>query len=99
MMRLATLAVLATFATIAVGAPGSAAPPVVVASVSAEPLLGQWRVDLTASPAEGVSGRYYTDMVIERQGRPGDRNLLWQPDGEWPHQPQLGRHPLCFHHA
>jgi hypothetical protein len=65
MMRLATLAVLATFATIAVGAPGSAAPPVVVAPVNAEPLLGQWRVDLTASPSEGVNGRYYTDMVID----------------------------------
>ncbi len=65
MMRLTTLAVLAAFAIVAAGAPGYAAPPVVVTPVSAEPLLGQWRVDLTPSPAEGVKGRYYTDMVID----------------------------------
>lgn len=42
-----------------------AAPPVAVAQVSADPLLGSWRVDLTSSPGDGLKGRYYTDMVIE----------------------------------
>lgn len=71
MTRLATLAVLAALAVVGVGAQVSAAPPVAVAPVSAEPLLGQWRVDLTSSPADGLKGRYYSDMVIE--GMQGDR--------------------------
>jgi hypothetical protein len=65
MMRVATLAVISTLAIAAANSPVSATPPVVVAPVSAEPLLGQWRVDLTSSPAEGVKGRYYTDMMID----------------------------------
>lgn len=65
MMRFATLAVISTFAIAAAVSPSGATAPVVVAPVSAEPLLGQWRVDLTSSPSEGVKGRYYTDMVID----------------------------------
>jgi hypothetical protein len=65
MMRVATLVVISTLAIAAAVSPVSATPPVVVAPVSAEPLLGQWRVDLTSTPAEGVKGRYYTDMVID----------------------------------
>jgi len=42
----------------------AAADPSTIAPVAADPILGQWRVDLTASPAEGKAGRYYTDMVI-----------------------------------
>lgn len=64
-MRFATLAVISTFAIAAAVSPSGATAPVVVAPVSAEPLLGQWRVDLTSSPSEGVKGRYYTDMVID----------------------------------
>ena len=60
---LAVLA-LAAAAMVPLVAQGSA-PQVTVAPVAAEPLIGQWRVDLTATPAEGTAGRYYTDMVIE----------------------------------
>jgi len=40
------------------------APAAVVEAQSAQPLVGQWRVDLTSSPREGVTGRYYTDFVV-----------------------------------
>ena len=42
----------------------AAADPALVAPTNAEPLIGDWRVDLTAAPEEGVKGRYYTDMKI-----------------------------------
>lgn len=70
-MRLGPIAVLfvsvAAMAPLVVPVTSAPAPiaPITVTPVSAEPLLGQWRVDLTATPAEGTKGRYYTDMVVE----------------------------------
>ena len=67
MHRHLVLAVLASTALVTASLVVFAAPdvPAPVAQVSAEPLVGKWRVDLTAAPAEGLKGRYYTDMVIE----------------------------------
>jgi hypothetical protein len=67
-MRAGPIAVLflSLAASVPLVVPVTSAPaPIAVTPVSAEPLLGQWRVDLTATPAEGIKGRYYTDMVIE----------------------------------
>jgi hypothetical protein len=61
-MIVMTATAVASGAALALAAPDVPAP---VAKVSADPLIGKWRVDLTASPAEGLKGRYYTDMVIE----------------------------------
>lgn len=61
-MIVMTATAVASGAALALAAPDVPAP---VAKVSAEPLIGKWRVDLTASPAEGLKGRYYTDMVVE----------------------------------
>lgn len=36
----------------------------VVAPVSAEPLIGAWRIDLTSTPADRAGGLYYAEMEI-----------------------------------
>lgn len=48
----------ALFSVAAQADPGGLAP------VAAEPLLGQWRVDLTAAPQPAKNERYYTDLQI-----------------------------------
>ncbi len=41
-----------------------AAPPVPISSLAADPLVGDWRVDLTAQPEDSAGGRYFTVMTI-----------------------------------
>ena len=63
-MRFTASTMLLSAVALMLAASAALADPATVAPVPADPLIGKWRVDLTASPAEGKSGRYYTEMEI-----------------------------------